>query len=54
MSQSWTDELAAGGEARAVALDISKALDRVWHARLLHKLEELVSPPSHMALQLPV
>ena len=26
------------GEARVVALDISKAFDRVWHAGLLHKL----------------
>ena len=25
--------------ARAVVLDISKALDRVWHAGLLHKLK---------------
>ena len=24
---------------RAVALDISKALDRIWHAGLLHKLK---------------
>ena len=25
------------GTTRAVALDISKAFDRVWHASLLHK-----------------
>ena len=28
------------GATRAVALDISKAFDRVWHAGLLHKLME--------------
>ena len=27
------------GATRAVALDISKAFDRVWHADLLHKLK---------------
>ena len=27
------------GAIRAVALDISKAIDRVWHADLLHKLK---------------
>ena len=27
------------GPTRAVALDISKAFDRVWHAGLLHKLD---------------
>ena len=27
------------GAIRAVALDLSKAIDRVWHAGLLHKLK---------------
>ena len=27
------------GAARAVALDISEAFDRVWHVGLLHKLK---------------
>ena len=30
------------GATRAVALDISEAFDRVWHASLLHKLLSLV------------
>ena len=31
--------LDVGGESRLVALDISKAFDRVWHRGLLHKLK---------------
>ena len=38
-----SDRIAGGfkryGTTRAVALDISKAFDRVWHAGLLHKLK---------------
>ena len=30
------------GATRAVALDISKAFDSVWHAGLLHKVESYV------------
>ena len=39
MVQNWTDALASGSEVRAVALDISKAFDKVWHDGLLWKLE---------------
>ena len=32
------------GPTRAVALDISKAFDRVWHAGLLRKLKSGIWP----------
>ena len=34
---AWTFN--RSGATRAVALDISKAFDRVWHVGLLHKLK---------------
>ena len=41
--KSITDRIARAlnrsGFTQAVALDISKAFDRVWHAGLLHKLK---------------
>ena len=36
------NSLDAGGETRAIALDISKAFNKVCHARLLHKLKAYV------------
>ena len=33
------EELGNSGATRAVALDISKGFDRVWHSSLLHKLK---------------
>ena len=41
LTQSWTNALASGKEVRSVALDISKAFDKVWHDGLLFKLAEL-------------
>ena len=38
------------GATRAVALDISKAFDRVWHAGLLHKLKFMDFQVRYLAL----
>ena len=38
------------GATRAVALDISKAFDRVWHAGLLHKLKSMEFQVRYLAL----
>ena len=37
-SHIWSLTLEKFGESQAVALDISKAFDRVWHHGLLNKL----------------
>ena len=37
-TQRWTNALDKGSEVKAVALDISRAFDRVWHNGLLSKL----------------
>ena len=39
LSERIYNSLDVGGETRAIALDISKAFDKVWHAGLLHKLQ---------------
>ena len=39
LSERIYNSLDVGGETRAIALDISKAFDNVWHAGLLHKLK---------------
>ena len=39
LSDRMARALSRCGTTRAVALDISKAFDRVWHAGLLHKLK---------------
>ncbi len=41
LTESWSSSLRDFGESFAVALDISKAFDRVWHKSLLFK------PPSY-------
>ena len=38
------------GATETVALDISKAFDRVWHVGLLHKLKSLEFQVKHFAL----
>ena len=39
LSERIYNSLDAGGETRAIALDISKEFDKVWHAGMIHKLK---------------
>ena len=39
LSERIYNSLDEAGETRAIALDISKAFDKVWHAGLLHRLK---------------
>ncbi len=38
LTNSWSSSLSRFGETFAIAVDISKAFDRVWHKALLSKL----------------
>src|SRR6201990_1715513 len=46
LSDSWSSGLRGFGESFAVALDISKAFDRVWHKALISKLPSFEIYPS--------
>src|ERR1044072_2662195 len=46
LSDSWSSALRHFGESFAVALDISKAFDRVWHKALISKLPSFGIYPS--------
>ena len=48
----WSSALRDFGESFVVALDISKAFDRVWHTSLLSKLPSFGFPPSICSLLL--
>src|SRR5678815_5376875 len=46
LTDLWFSALRNYGETCVVALDISKAFDRIWHASLLSKLLSFGFPPS--------
>src|ERR1044072_4038033 len=46
LSDSWSSALCHFGESFALALDISKAFDRVWHKALISKLPSFGIYPS--------
>ena len=50
LSHAWSSSLRNSGESFVVALDISKAFDRVWHKALLAKLPAYGFTPSFCKL----
>ncbi len=50
LSDSWSSSLSRFGETFSVALDISKAFDRVWHKSLFSKLPSFSFYPSLCSL----
>ena len=50
LTHTWTSSLRNFGESFVVALDISKAFDRVWHKALLAKLPAYGFTPSFCKL----
>ena len=50
MAHRWNDILEKHGETYVVALDISKAFDRVWHANLINKLDAYGFHPNILKL----
>ena len=50
LTNVWSSSLKDFGESYVVALDISKAFDRVWHRGLISKLPSFGFPPSLCSL----
>jgi hypothetical protein len=49
LTNRWLASLDGHGESCVVALDISRAFDRVWHPALVAKLPHFGSPPSFVS-----
>ena len=54
LSEKWNNSIHQFGENKIVALDISKAIDKVWHAALMAKLAAfgLGSSPTNLLCRL--
>lgn len=48
LTEKWNQSLHNVGESKIVALDISKAFDRVWHQALLSKMRAYGIDVSHL------